>query len=182
METVWIAGGNSYETIGVMHLLKNSGIATKHFQLGHQLCAGDRLIVCVSNTSLLGWWRYLKIIHWVAHRYAIELVVLCPDEVYRIGIVCGRNIVAVNGKCSCFQLSQLLLRAVQCDLSRNILNGHKDCICVSFLEKASQALQVCTVSEADNLTIRRAYYRRDMIVQQLGFSSLMRLKVFMAGL
>lgn len=37
------------------------------------------------------------------------------------------------------------------------------------------------VRESEDSAIRRAYQKRDLMVQRLGFVSLMRLKVFMAG-
>ncbi|HBC8852909.1 TPA: hypothetical protein KE614_003894, partial [Escherichia coli] len=49
------------------------------------------------------------------------------------------------------------------------------------LERAVQALRIHPAGEADCPAARRAYYRREQMVLRLGFTSLMKLKVFMAG-
>lgn len=85
MEAVWVAGCSSYETTGVIHLLREGGISAGLFRPGERLRTRDTLILCFSSAPLLGWWRYLKITQWVMHRYDIRLIVLCPDEVYRAG-------------------------------------------------------------------------------------------------
>ncbi|WP_249938014.1 hypothetical protein [Escherichia albertii] len=50
-----------------------------------------------------------------------------------------------------------------------------------FLERAVQALRIHPAGESDCPTARRAYYRREQMVLRLGFTSLMKLKVLMAG-
>ncbi len=181
MEAVWVAGCSSYETTGVIHLLRGGGINVELFRPGERLQAGDTLILCFSSLPLLGWWRYLKITQWVMHRYDIRLIVLCPDEVYRAGIVCGRNTVAVNGERSCIHLSRSLQQLVQRRLPEEILAPYREYIRLFFLERAVQALQIYPAGESDCPAARRAYYRRDRMVQRLGIASLMKLKVFMAG-
>lgn len=181
MEAVWVAGCSSYETTGVIHLLRGYGISAGLFRPGEQLRTRDTLILCFSSASLLGWWRYLKITQWVMHRYDIRLIVLCPDEVYRAGIVCGRNTVAVNGERSCIHLSRSLQQAVQRRLPEEILAPYRECVRVFFLERAVQALRIHPAGESDCPAARRAYYRREQMVLRLGFTSLLKLKVFMAG-
>lgn len=110
---VWIRGCSRYEMTGVMALLNDRGIVAQNFRAGNRLCAGDTLILCLSNAPLLGWCRYLKTVRWVAGRYDIRLIVLCPEVVYRYGVVSGRNIVAVNGECTLFQLIQVLTRTLR---------------------------------------------------------------------
>ncbi|ERA31529.1 hypothetical protein H001_03166 [Escherichia coli UMEA 3955-1] len=181
MEAVWVAGCSSYETSGVIHLLKGCGISAGLFRPGERFRSGDTLILCFSSAPLLGWWRYLKITQWVMHRYDIRLIVLCPDEVYRAGIVCGRNTVAVNGEGSCIHLSRSLQQAVQRCLPEEILASYRERIRQPFLERAVQTLRIHPAGESDCPVARRAYYRRYRIVQLLGFISLLKLKVFMAG-
>ena len=182
MAVVWVAGRCSYEITGVIHLLKGCSISAEVFRPGNQLRAGDTLILCFSSLPLLGWWRYLKITQWVMHRYDIRLIVLCPDEVHRAKIVCGRNTQAVNGERSCIHLSRSLRQAVLCYLPEEIPELLlRDCRILSFPERASLALEIHPAREPDSLSARRAYYRRDLMVQRLGFTSLMKLKVFMAG-
>lgn len=181
MAVVWVAGCCSYETIGVMYLLKGCGISARLFRLGERLQSGDTLILCFSSAPLLGWWRYLKITQWVMDRYDIRLIVLCPDDVYQTGIIHGRNMQTVNGKRGGGHLSWLLQQAVQCCLLDGIPRYHLDCIKLPFLEKAVQALRILPARESDCQAARRAYYLRDQMVQRLGFASLMKLKVFMSG-
>lgn len=66
------------------------------------------------------------------HRYDIRLIVLCPDEVYRAGIVRGRNTVAVNGEGSCIHLSRSLQQAVQRRLPEAILAPYRECVRLFF--------------------------------------------------
>ena len=181
MGTVWVAGCSSYETTGVMHLLKDSGISVGLFRPGERLRTGDTLILCFNSAPLLGWWRYLKITQWVMHRYDIRLIVLCPDEVYRAGIVSGRNTQAVNGERCCFQFSRSLLQVVQCYLPEEMPESRRRRRTLSFLDRASLVLQIHPARESDCPAARKAYYRRDRMVQLLGFTSLLKLKVFMAG-
>ncbi len=179
-KSVWVTGCCGYEAAGVIHLLKRGGINARFYRTGYRLGAGDTLIICFSSAPLLGWWRYLKITQWVAYRYDIRLIVLCPDEVYRTSIICSKNTVAVNGERSCFQLFWTLLQAVQCCLPGGV-NYCREHIKLFFLERASQALLIFPVLESDRLAAQRAYYRRVLMVRRLGFASLMKLKVFMAG-
>lgn len=181
MAVVWVAGCSSYETTGVIHLLRGYGISAGLFRPGERLRTRDTLILCFSSAPLLGWWRYLKITQWVMHRYDIRLIVLCPDEVYQAGIVCGRNTVAVNGERSCIHLSRSLQQAVQRRLPEEILAPYRECVRLFFLERAVQALRIHPAGESDCPAARRAYYRREQMVLRLGFTSLMKLKVFMAG-
>lgn len=182
MGAVWVAGCNSYETTGVIHLLRRGGgISAGLFRPGERLLTGDTLILCFSSAPLLGWWRYLKIIQWIAYRYDIRLIVLCPDEVFRARIVCSKNTQAVNGECGCIHLSRSLQQAVQFCLPEVILAPYRKYVRLFFLERAVQALQIIPARESDCPAARRAYYRRDRIVQCLGFISLLKLKVFMAG-
>lgn len=116
----------------------------------------------------------------MACRYDIRLIVLCPDEVCRTDVVCGRNIVTVNGERSCIHLSLSLQQTVQRCLPDGMPESQWDCV-KSFLERASQTLRIFPVQESEDSAIRRAYQKRDLMVQRLGFVSLMRLKVFMAG-
>ncbi|WP_252322782.1 hypothetical protein [Escherichia coli] len=115
------------------------------------------------------------------HRYDIQLIVLCPDEVHRAGIVCGRNTVVVNGERSCIHLFRSLQQAVQRRLPEAILAPYRECVRLFFLERAVQTLRIHPAGESDCPAARRAYYRRYRIVQRLGFISLLKLKVFMAG-
>ncbi len=180
MKSVWVAGCCSHETTGVIHLLKGAGIAARPLRSVFRLRAGDTLILCFSSAPLLGGWRYLRITQWVACRYDIRLVVLCPDEVYRSGIIYGSNIVVVNGVCGSIQLSLLLQQAVQ----RCLPGTEKDVqvyMWSSFREKASLALSVNPASEPDKAAALKAYRRRWVMLQRLGFVSLIKLQVFMAG-
>lgn len=181
MAVVWVAGRCSYEVTGVIHLLKDCSISAKIFQLGNKLLAGDTLILCFSSAPLLGWWRYLEIIQWIAYRYDIRLIVLCPDVVYRAGIAYSRNTQVVNGKLRCFYLSRSLLQAILCYLSKERPTLNRRCSILSFIERASQVLQIYPSHGAGRLAARRAYYQRDRMVQHLGFISLLKLKIFMAG-
>ncbi|ENU6822788.1 hypothetical protein ACFH98_004909 [Escherichia coli] len=117
----------------------------------------------------------------MAYRYDIRLIVLCPDEVCRTDVVCGRNTVTVNGERSCIHLSRSLQQAVQRRLPEAILAPYRECVRLFFLERAVQTLRIHPAGESDCPAARRAYYRRYRIVQRLGFISLLKLKVFMAG-
>lgn len=181
METVWIAGCSSYETTGVIHLLRSRGISAGLFRPGERPRAGDTLILCFSSAPLLGWWRYMKITQWVVHRYDIRLIVLCPAEVYQASIIYGRNTVAVNGERSCIYLSRSLQQAMQCYLQEEMPESHWNYRELSFLEIASLALLIYPAQEPDYSAARRAYQRRGRLVKYLGFTSLLKLKVFMAG-
>lgn len=183
MEEVWVAGYSGYETTGVIHLLRCCGISARLFRPGERLRTGDTLILCFSSAPLLGGGRYLKITQWVMHRYDIRTIVLCPDDVYQTSIVYDRNTVVVDGALSCIHLSKSLQHAMQHCPMEESLTPYRECFGLFFLKRVvqAQALRILPDRKSDKPMIRRAYYRRGMIVQRLGFSSLMKLRVFMAG-
>ncbi|MCZ8880679.1 hypothetical protein PS051_25210 (plasmid) [Escherichia albertii] len=77
-------------------------------------------------------------------------------------------------------MSRSLQQAVQRRLPEEILAPYRECVSF-FLERAVQALRIHPAGESDCPAARRAYYRREQMVLRLGFTSLMKLKVFMAG-
>lgn len=180
MMVVWISGCSRYEAAGVMALLNGRRIVARDFRAGSRFCAGDTLILCLSSAPLLGWCRYLKTARWVAGRYNVRLIVLCPEVVYRSGVICGRNMVAVNGESELFQLVRVLTQTVQNYFEKGgEADSQKDMGSV-FLEKASETLLISPSSETDVTRARKAYSQRSLMLQHLGFPSLLKLKVFMA--
>lgn len=177
---VWISGCSRYEITGVMALLNDRGIAARYFHTGSRLCAGDTLILCLSSAPLLGWYRYLKTARWITGRYDIRLIVLCPDVVYRSGVVCGRNIVAVDGESELSQLAQLLTLTVLNNFQKGDKEDNQKAMWPVFQEKVSEIMLISPSSEADITRARKAYRLRNVMVQHLGFSTLLQLKVFMA--
>lgn len=155
MEAVWVAGCSGYETTGVIHLLKGCGVSVRLFSPGERLRAGDTLILCFSSAPWLGWWRYLKITQWVAYRYDIQLIVMCPDEVHWVGISWYYMWQKYSGSerrtllLCCIHLSRSLQQAVQCGLSEEILALYRECIRQFFLEKAVQTLRIHPAGESD---------------------------------
>ena len=178
---VWVSGGSCYETTGVMALLNDRGVVVRDFRAGSRLFAGDTLILCRSSAQLLGWYRHLKTVRWVAGRYDIRLIVLCPEVVYRSGVVCGRNIVAVNGESGLFQLFQVVTQIVLNNFQEGDKEDKQQSIWPVFLEKVSEIMLISPSSETDITQARRAYSQRSSMLQYLGFPSLLKLKVFMAG-
>lgn len=182
MSTVWVSGGSIYEITGVEYLLSGLGISACVFRAGNRLREGDSLILCLSSLPLLGWARYLKIIHWISHRYAVRMIILCPGEVYRTGIVCSQNTVVVNGEYQPAQLSLLLMQSVQyCLQPESDWHGSQPCTCSLFWDRAFRALLISATAAPDRSAAKKAYRQRDLIVQRLAFTSLMKLKVVMAG-
>ena len=177
---VWVSGCSCYETIGVMTLLNDRGIVARDFCAGSRPGAGDTLVLCFSSAPLLGWYRYLKTVLRVAGRYDVRLIVLCPEVVYRSGLVCGRNMVAVSGEDELVQLVQVLTQTVLNNFQKEYKEGNQKATWPVFLEKASEILLISPSSETDVTGARRAYSQRSLMLQYLGFSSLLKLKVFMA--
>lgn len=179
--SIWITGTNNYEIIGITQMLNSRNIIVSALQPESRFNSGDCLIFCLSNVPLLGWWRYLRVIHWLSFRYDIKLIVLCPDEVYRTGIVCGKGIISVNGTCGYFQLLLSLSRILQYCLSEILVDHVQSNTTLFFKEMVSQALLHSPASKKDRSVARREYHRREMLVHRLGFRSLLALKVFIAG-
>lgn len=178
---VWTSGCSRYETTGVMAMLNDRGIVARDFRAGSRICAGDTLILCLSSAPLLGWCRYLKTIRWVAGRYDVRLIVLCPEVVYRSGVVNGRNMVAVNGENKLFRLVQVVTQTVLNHFQKGDKEGNQKAMWSVFLEQASEIMLISPSSETGVTQARRAYHVRNLMVQHLGFPSLLKLKVFMAG-
>lgn len=178
---VWISGYSSYEIVGVITLLSDSGVVVRYLQKGDRVCSGDALILCLSSEPLLGWYRYLKIVRWIAERYDAQIIVLCPEVVYQSGVIRGRNIVVVNGKSGLAQLTRVLTQSVQhCFPKGNKEDYQKDMWSV-FLKRISETLLISPSSDSDITRMRKAYSQRSSMLQHLGFNSLLKLKVFIAG-
>lgn len=175
---VWVSGCSCYETIGVMTLLNDRGIVVRDFRAGSRPGAGDTLVLCFSSAPLLGWYRYLKTVLRLAGRYDVRLIVLCPEVVYRSGLVCGRNMVAVNGEDELVRLVQVLTQTELNNFQKEYKEDNQKW--PVFLEKASEILLISPSSETDVIRARRAYSQRSLMLKYLGFSSLLKLKVFMA--
>ena len=178
---VWVSGCGRYEITGVMALLNDRGIAARYFRTESRLCAGDTLILCLSSAPLLGWYRYLKVARWITGRYDIRLIVLCPDVVYRSGVVCGRNMVAMDGESELSLLAQLLTLTVLNNFQKGYKEDNQKAMWPVFQEKVSEIMLISPSSETDITRARRAYSQRSSMLQCLGFPSLLKLKVFMAG-
>ncbi|WP_252105502.1 hypothetical protein [Escherichia coli] len=163
-----------------MALLNDQGIVARDFRAGSRPGTGDTLILCLSSAPLLGWYRYLKTVLRVTGRYDVRLIVLCPEVVYRSGLVCGINIVAVNGEDELVQLVQVLTQTELNNFQKGDNEDNQKVIWSVFLEKASEILLTSPSSETDVTRARRAYSQRSLMLQYLGFSSLLKLKVFMA--
>ena len=179
--SVWVSGMCYYETTGVIHLLNSNGIVTRNFRAGSSLCSGDILIIGFSSVPLLGWWRYLKLTQWVANRYDVQLIIICSENVYCSGVIRGRNMVAINGERELFQLTLELLPIVQNFSRKGGKEHHQKYMWSVFQEKASQALSISPSSETDVIRARKAYSQRSLMLQHLGFATLLKLRVFMAG-
>ncbi|MFO6428158.1 hypothetical protein ACLBOM_36450 [Escherichia coli] len=82
----------------------------------------------------------------------------------------------MNGERSCIHLSLSLQQTVQRCLPDGMPEYQWDYVKLSFLERASQTLRIFPARESEHSAIRRAYQKRDLMVQRLGFVSLMRLK------
>ncbi len=177
---VWISGCSRYEITGVMALLDDRGVVARNFYAGSRLCTGDTLILCLSSAPLLGWYRYLKIIRWLGGRYDIRLIVLCPEVVYQSGVVNGRNMAAVNGDSDIFQIVQALTQRGLNNFQKGDKEDNQKAMWSVFLEQVSEIMLISPSSETGVTQARRAYYVRNLMLQHLGFPSLLKLKVFMA--
>lgn len=178
--SVWIARVCTYEVSGVAEILKRSAVPVSVFRPGNRFCPGDVLVLCVSQAPLLGWWQYLKLTGWLSRRYDIRLVVLCPEMVYRSGVVRGRNIETVNGERAVSLLTEDIRRALQQNVWRRA--GKKSCnMSADFWDLAVCCLQLKPSEEMTLQQLRREYQRRNLLLQETGFETLLCLKVFMAG-
>ncbi len=89
--------------------------------------------------------------------------------------------VAVNGESELFQLIQVLTQTVLNNFQKGDKEDNQNVMWPVFLEKASEILLISPSSETDVTRAQRAYRQRNLMVQHLGFPSLLKLKVFMAG-
>lgn len=179
---IWLTGLSAYEIAGVEALLADRGIKGKIFRQGDRLMKGDSLVLCFSEISLLGWWRWLRLIQWLSARYSVCLIVLCPSVVYSMEILHGKNIVPVNGeqgkKELCYRLCSVICGSRYEGVEgRRGWNGD----IYRFWWGASRCLLENPLSGQDRNSVRRAYHRRAGLLQGCGTPSLHVLRVFMAG-
>lgn len=178
--SVWIAGVCTYETLGVAEILRRSAVPVSLFCPGMRFCSGDVLVLCVSQAPLLGWWQYLKLAGWLSRRYDIRLLVLCPEIVYRSGVVGGRNIEPVNGERAVPLLTEDIGRTLRQNVWRRA--GKKsNSISADFWNLAVCCLQLKPSDETTLQQLRREYQRRNLLLQETGFETLLCLRIFMAG-
>lgn len=177
---VWIVGVCSYEVSGVEELLKRVAIPVRSFRPGNRLSSGDVMVLCFSQAPLMGWWKYLKLTGWLSQRYDFRLIVLCPEVVYRSGVVKGRNIVAVNGERAVSLLAEDLMHALQHNMSRRFSSYHSN-MSQDFWGQSVCCLQTTPSEEITLQQLRKWYRRRSLLLQHTGFETLLCLKIFMTG-
>ncbi|EGI6182050.1 hypothetical protein VW37_004536 [Salmonella enterica subsp. houtenae serovar 51:z4,z23:-] len=117
---IWLAGVFSYEVTGVELVLAKQSVRCMKVNSGTQITSRDTLILCLSSTPLVGWWRYLRLIQWLEKYYEINLIVLCPARIFLMNIFCGENVIWLNGEASLISVSGFLYCALK--------EGNKDII------------------------------------------------------
>ncbi|GCV02254.1 hypothetical protein [Escherichia coli] len=88
--------------------------------------------------------------------------------------------VAVDGESELSQLAPLLTQTVLNNFQKGDKEDNQKAMWPVFQEKVSEIMLISPSSETDITRARKAYRLRNVMVQHLGFSTLLQLKVFMA--
>ena len=180
MKSVWIAGCSSYETTGVMHLLKACGISAGLFRSGVRFRNGDTLILCLSSTHLTGWWRYLRLIQWLERRHDIRFIVLCPARIFSVKMPGGKNVIWSDGEASQASVSAHLCSALNAGMINDTHDTGEDID--AFWAYSLMCLRETPSAEPGAGLIRKAYRRRLALLQRLNLRSVHFLRIFMSGM
>ncbi len=89
--------------------------------------------------------------------------------------------VAMDGESELSLLAQLLTLTVLNNFQKGYKEDNQKAMWPVFQEKVSEIMLISPSSETDITRARRAYSQRSSMLQCLGFPSLLKLKVFMAG-
>lgn len=176
---VWLAGVDSYEMTGVELMLAEQFVRRVKVSTGTRFIPGDTLVLCLSSTIRIGWWRYLRLIQWLNNRYEINLIVLCPLQIFLMGIFCGENVVWLNGNAALASLSASLkfaLKEKNRDTIRKNGNGINE-----FWRYAFMCLQEKPSDEIKMNLSKKAYHRRLSLLRRMNFNSMHALRIFMSG-
>lgn len=176
--SIWLAGMSPYEVSGVEATLASRAIRGLRFCPGSRLMPGDMLVLCISDTPLSGWWRYLRLIQWLSERYGGGLIVLCPPFVYSTEIICGKNIVTINGSQGIEFLSEELFLALQKFWNEEVTSSRYRC---DDIRRFWQEAFMCLLENHCRNSARRACYRRVSLFRYYGVDSLHHFRVFMSG-
>jgi len=177
--SIWLAGVGAYEVTGVELILTEQSVRGTMINSGTQFSPGDSLILCLSDTPLNGWWRYLRLIHWLRDRYEIKLVVLCPERIFLMNFLCGERVVWLNGEASLTSVAECLCCALKSKSKCIIKNSEKNVH--DFWKSAFMCLrEASSVEKSVNLS-RRTYARRFSLLRKLNFDSIHSFRVFMSG-
>ncbi len=153
---------------------------------GDRIGEGDRLIICLSDVPLLGWWRYLKIRGWLVRRYEMgQFIVMCPEVVYVSGMADGENIMSVNGSMNLTLLTASLLRCIRdkrSDEASGIIrcSGRRQGGTGSRIATL-RCLRIRPTKTEDRIQLRKEYRVRARLLRIAGFYTFLALSVFMAG-
>ncbi len=177
---IWLAGVVSYEVTGIELMLAEQSVRGIKVGTGTRFASGDILILCLSSTIQIGWWRYLRLIQWLNNRYDIKLIVLCPVQMLFMKVFCGENVVWLNGNTSLAFLSDSLGYVLKEKNRDMIKNAGKDIN--EFWHYAFMCLREEPSAEVKAGSSKKAYYRRLSWLRRLNFNSMHSLRVFMSGI
>ena len=178
--SIWLAGVVPYEVVGVELMLIEQSVRGAMINSGTQFASGDTLILCLSDTPLNGWWRYLRLIHWLRNRYEIKLVVLCPEQIFLMNLFCGERIVWLNGEASLASVSKCLCCALK-SKNKGIIENSEENI-NDFWKSATTCLREVPSMEMNINSSKKSYVRRLSLLRKLNFDSMHSLRVFMSGM
>ncbi|EAX7734110.1 hypothetical protein AIX81_21475 [Salmonella enterica] len=177
---VWLAGVFSYEVTGVELVLAKQSVRCMKVNSGTQITSRDTLILCLSSTPLIGWWRYLRLIQWLEKRYEIKLIVLCPARIFSMSIICGDNVIWLNGDESLISVSEFLYCALK-EGKKDIIKNSGENIS-KFFWGGLMCLREHPSDEEEKCLTRKAYHRRRSLLRRLNLNSMHFLQVFMSGI
>ncbi len=186
MKSVWITGCNCYELLGLVSFLEAEGVVARVYRPGDRFGEGDRLIIGLSGVPLLGWWRYLKILGWLARRYEkVWFIVMCPEVVYVSGMTDGEKIMSVNGSMNLTLLTASLLRCLRDERSDEAsgivrCSGRRRGGTESRIA-ALRCRRMRLIKTEYGIQLRKEYRLRARLLRKAGFYTFLALNVFMAG-
>lgn len=172
---IYIAGYSVYEVAGVGGILRDAGIRFSFAGTETCLSASDILILCFSDVSLLGWWRWERLSCWLQRRYGCQVILLYPPGLSVKYCLNASHICYVNGESRPDILG--------CLRGKKMRAREKRMTDKSGIMQAGQILlNDSSEGETDRRNRTKVFYRkRASLLAKLGFSDLHSFRVFMAG-
>lgn len=182
---VVVIGRDGFEVTGIAHMLHQAGVRVCR---GCNMTSGpgDLLVVAVSSTTLLGWWRNIAMLQTLRNAGAYQMVAVVPP--YMVDVVSRLQIChCINGKGGLERVRATLLNVVRdwefsnkATVARRKC-GHNPRYNTCYISHRRLCSMENVLTEHDVRLTKSQYSNRYHALSLLGFDSVTLFRVVAAG-